>query len=59
VVGGVILQRTGGDWNPLIYTMAAAAAVSAACWLYLDPEASRRQRELRLTAQMNTDGLTP
>ena len=45
VVGGVILQRTGGNWNPLIYTMAAAATVSAACWLYLDPDAAHRQRE--------------
>ncbi len=48
VVGGVILQRTGGDWNVLIYMMASAAAVSAACWLYLDPGAARRQRELNL-----------
>ena len=39
VVGGVILRRTG-NWNVLIDTMAAAATVSAACWLYLDPEAS-------------------
>ncbi len=43
VVGGVILQRTGGNWNILIYTMAAAAAVSAICWFYLDPESARRQ----------------
>jgi len=48
VLGGVILQKTGGNWNVLIYTMACAAAVSAACWLYLDPEAARRQRELSL-----------
>lgn len=61
VVGGVILQRTGGNWNILIYTMAAAATVSAACWLYLDPESAQRQRELtlsRATADMSTDGLS-
>jgi MFS transporter, ACS family, glucarate transporter len=45
VVGGVILERTGGNWNLLIYTMAAAATVSAACWFHLHPESSRRQRE--------------
>jgi len=48
VVGGVILQRVGGGpggWNLLIHTMVGAAAVSAACWLYLDPDAARRNRE--------------
>lgn len=47
VVGGVILQRAGagpGGWNRLIDTMIVASAVSAACWLYLDPEAARRDR---------------
>ncbi|HEY0263927.1 MAG TPA: MFS transporter [Granulicella sp.] len=36
-VGGFILQKTGGDWNPLIYLMAGAAALSASCWIFLDP----------------------
>jgi ACS family glucarate transporter-like MFS transporter len=35
-VGGLILQRTGGSWNPLIYLMAGAAAISAGCWIFLD-----------------------
>jgi len=48
VVGGIILQRTGGNWNILIYTMAAAAVLSAVCWLYLNPESARRQRQLNL-----------
>jgi len=62
VVGGVILQRTGGNWNVLIYTMAVAATISAVCWLYLDPEASRRQRELSLggaAAQLHGEAPTP
>ena len=60
VVGGVILQRTGGNWNPLIYTMAAAATVSALCWLYLDPDAARRHREQsRTSAQLSPETLTP
>jgi nitrate/nitrite transporter NarK len=62
VAGGVILERTGGDWNILIYTMAAAAVVSAVCWLYLNPESARRQRELaadRATANLSADGLSP
>ena len=60
VVGGVILQRTGGNWNPLIYTMAAAATISALCWLYLDPDAARRHREQsRTSAQLSPETLTP
>ena len=61
VTGGVILARTGGHWNVLIYSMAASAVVSALCWLYLDPEAARRKRELETSsaAAVNTDGLSP
>jgi len=33
VAGGFILQHTGGNWNPLIYLMIGASALSAACWL--------------------------
>jgi MFS transporter, ACS family, glucarate transporter len=53
VVGGLILQRVGSGpdgWNLLIKTMVGAACVSAACWLYLDPDAARRERERRLNA---------
>jgi len=62
LVGGVLLERTGGNWNVLIDTMAAAAVVSAACWLAVDPDSTRRQRELdlaRAPAGLSTDGLTP
>jgi MFS family permease len=62
LVGGVILERTGGNWNLLIDTMAAAAVVSSACWLALDPDSARRQRELNLAraaANISTEGLTP
>jgi MFS transporter, ACS family, glucarate transporter len=54
VVGGVILQRarTGmAGWNLLICSMACAAAVSALCWLYLDPDAARRDQD-----RMNAPG---
>jgi MFS transporter, ACS family, glucarate transporter len=50
VVGGVILQRAGtgmAGWNLLICSMACAATVSALCWLYLDPDAARREQERR------------
>jgi hypothetical protein len=53
VVGGMILQHvgTGADgWNLFLYTMVGASAVSAACWLYLDPESARRERERRMNA---------
>jgi len=58
VVGGIILQRTG-DWNLLMDTMAAAAAVSAACWFSLNPDAARQARELEITQQreISADGL--
>ena len=62
VVGGMILQRTGGNWNILIHTMAAAATVSAICWLSLDPESTRRERELSIEtakAQMDAENLSP
>jgi ACS family glucarate transporter-like MFS transporter len=42
VVGGLIVARTAGDWNPLIYLMAAASLVAAACWVFLDPAAPPR-----------------
>jgi MFS family permease len=48
VIGGVILQRVGtgqNGWNLLIYSMVGASTVSAACWLYLDPESAARGRE--------------
>jgi predicted MFS family arabinose efflux permease len=58
--GGVILARTHGNWNLLIEVMAALAIVSAVCWLYLDPDAARREREVRVVpAVVSTDGLTP
>jgi len=53
VVGGIVLQRAGkgvDGWNLLLYSMAAASAISAVCWLYLDPESARRERERRLRA---------
>ena len=37
-VGGLILQKTAGNWNPLIYLMAGAAALAACCWLLIDPD---------------------
>jgi MFS family permease len=48
VVGGLILQKTAGDWKPLIYLMIGAAVIAALCWLYLDPERARLERERAL-----------
>jgi len=42
VGGGLILARSAGDWNVLIYLMAGASLIAAACWLFLDPDASER-----------------
>jgi predicted MFS family arabinose efflux permease len=64
VVGGMLLQRMGAGtagWNLLIETMAGAAAVSALCWLYLDPDAVRREREVRMQGAglPKTDAVLP
>ena len=54
VVGGIILERTGGNWNIVIYTMAAAAIVSALCWLFLDPASTRLELGQAVGQQSNT-----
>lgn len=62
IVGGVILEKSGGNWNVLIDTMAAAATVSAACWLLLDPKSARKQGEFAIATPvgaMGTNGLEP
>jgi hypothetical protein len=51
VLGGLILQRTGGDWNPLIYLVIGATMISAAAWIYLDPAASTAQTLTSLRRQ--------
>jgi MFS family permease len=61
VVGGLILQKTAGNWTPLIYLMIGAAVIAALCWLYLDPERARLERERllgleRLQAQAGAAG---
>ncbi len=38
VGGGLILARSAGDWNVLIYLMVAASLVAAACWMFLEPK---------------------
>ena len=37
VFGGYILERTGGDWNVFLYTMAAIYLVGVICWPFIDP----------------------
>lgn len=59
VVGGIILERTGGHWNVLLDTMIAAATGSALCWLCLDPDGIRRKREQTLNSSLPADGLVP
>ena len=45
VVGGLILQKTAGNWTRLIHLMIASDVIAALCWLYLNPERAGRQRE--------------
>ena len=51
VVGGLILQKTAGDWNILIYTMVGAATVSAVCWIFLHPGAPVKRPEPGITSE--------
>jgi MFS transporter, ACS family, glucarate transporter len=51
LLGGVVLERTHGNWNILIDTMAAAALISAACWLALDPGRVQKQRQLSMAGR--------
>ena len=48
VVFGYILGETDNNWTIVMYTMAAAAVVSAACWLFLDPDKHGRAQDLPL-----------
>ncbi|HEY4076098.1 MAG TPA: MFS transporter [Rhizomicrobium sp.] len=41
LLGGIILDHTNHDWNMVLRTMAAAAFLSAVCWLFIDPDKSR------------------
>jgi MFS family permease len=60
VIGGIILTHTDGNWNLVIEVMAGLAIISALCWLYLDPEAARREREqIQTQASLSAEGLTP
>jgi MFS transporter, ACS family, glucarate transporter len=59
VLSGVLLERNRGNWNLLIDTMAAAASVSAACWLFLDPKAARKEGEHRVNSPLETATTKP
>jgi ACS family glucarate transporter-like MFS transporter len=43
VAGGMILERTGGNWALLIYTMVGFAVISALCWLFIDPARAEKR----------------
>jgi len=36
-LGGYILQRTGDDWNILLYVMAGVYFLGTLCWPFIDP----------------------
>jgi len=62
VVGGIILQRTGGHWNPLIYLMIGSSLISALCWIYLGQSPQNRDsghtfNKLQAAADAEADSL--
>ena len=38
VFGGFLLDRTHGNWNLLLYVMAAVYVAGAVCWPFIDPD---------------------
>jgi MFS transporter, ACS family, glucarate transporter len=61
VVGGLILQKTAGNWTALIHLMILSDVIAGLCWLYLNPEKAGRQRERersieRMNAELNAEG---
>lgn len=36
-IGGLILERTGNDWNAFLYTMAGVYLVGTLCWPFINP----------------------
>jgi MFS family permease len=38
VLGGFLLDRTHGNWNMLLYVMAAVYVAGAACWPFIDTD---------------------
>jgi ACS family glucarate transporter-like MFS transporter len=61
VVGGLILQKTAGNWTALIHLMILSDVVAGLSWLYLNPEKAGGQRERergieRLNAELNVEG---
>jgi ACS family glucarate transporter-like MFS transporter len=38
VLGGFLLDRTHGDWNMMLYVMAAVYVAGAVCWPYIDTD---------------------
>jgi ACS family glucarate transporter-like MFS transporter len=63
VVGGLILQRTAGNWNALIHLMILADVLAALSWLYLNPSGTNRRRArdaarstVRLDETLNVEG---
>ncbi len=62
VIGGVILQRTGGHWKPLLYLMVGSSTISALCWLYLNPGPQNKSpaivvNNLQQAADIETESL--
>ncbi|MBI5083740.1 MAG: MFS transporter [Acidobacteria bacterium] len=44
-IGGLILARTGGNWDIFLYTMAGAYFLGAFCWPFIDPTKPIDQHE--------------
>jgi sugar phosphate permease len=44
-LGGYLVDRSGGDWNVFLYTMAAAYLLGTLCWPLIDPVTPLESKE--------------
>jgi MFS family permease len=58
VGGGLILARSAGDWNVLLYLMVGASLLAAACWMFLEPGNPATRPGSTLSERMLAQGET-
>ena len=53
------IERTGGDWNQVIYLIAAIYFAGSACWLFINPSISAAEARAAEATEMKRGGSPP
>ena len=53
------IERTGGDWNQVIYLIAAIYFAGSACWLFINPNISATEARAAEAIEMKRGGSPP